>query len=304
MDENDETPACICLRRKLPESLYKKFVAAGVRAEIFLSRMLEEDEDEDEEKAPKLIESTTESDIVTKGDTADNQNAYLAAPLEYTNHTLITQSHKDGVMMDWETPIMKRSAEIITTDSDNDGTGPVVLNIGFGMGIIDSFIQDHKPKRHFICEAHPQVLEKMKADGWYDKPGVTVLEGSWKSTLPGLLDQCLQEQLYFDGIYYDTFSEHYKDLTELFDYVVGIMKPTGKFSFFNGLGADRQVCYDVYKEVVEIDLNNYGLEVEFEQLPVKQDKKETQEDDKTWDGIRMQYFKLDEYWLPIIKFMS
>lgn len=41
-------------------------------------------------------------------------------------------------MMGWETPLMERHAAIIC-----EGGGDV-LNVGFGMGIIDGFIQQHK----------------------------------------------------------------------------------------------------------------------------------------------------------------
>lgn len=308
LDENEETPGCVALRRGLPVEIYNKFVSAGVRAEVFLSRMLEDSEDEDEghteeqEKEEEQEQESEETNVANEkeetGDTAADQNAYLKSNLEYTEHNLITRGQNDGVMMDWEDPIMKRSAELITKDTEENGSGPVVVNVGFGMGIIDTYIQVLKPKRHYICEAHPQVLAKMKADGWYEKPGVFVLEGPWKETLPKVLEEvCGEEQVYFDGLYYDTFSEHYKDLTEFYDFVVGMMKPTGTFSFFNGLGADRQICYDVYKQVVDIDLQNYGLEVKYEEVDI--DPKE-----ETWEGIKKQYWALKKYSLPVIKFMS
>ena len=41
-------------------------------------------------------------------------------------------------MMGWETPLMERHAAIICA------SGGDVLNVGFGMGIIDGFIQTHK----------------------------------------------------------------------------------------------------------------------------------------------------------------
>lgn len=294
MDENNETPGCIAFRRKLPKTVYEKIVSAGVRAEVFLSRMTEDSDDDESEG--EQTEKEEKEEEAKEGDTAQEQDAYLNSQLEYTDHNLITRGANDGVMMDWEDPIMKRSAALITTDSGEDGTGPVVLNVGFGMGIIDGYIQGLKPKRHFICEAHPQVLSKMKADGWYEKPGVTVLEGPWKETLPKLLETCGRDQMYFDGLYYDTFSEHYRDLVEFLDFVVGIMKPTGTFSFFNGLGADRQVCYDVYKQVVEVDLGNYGLEVAYQEVEISPEE-------KTWEGIRKQYWALKKYSLPVIKFM-
>lgn len=38
-------------------------------------------------------------------------------------------------MMDWETPLMERHAAIICASKGD------VLNVGFGMGIVDAFIQ-------------------------------------------------------------------------------------------------------------------------------------------------------------------
>ena len=67
---------------------------------------------------------------------------------------------KDGkdfnVMMDWETPIMKRSAEWVT----NGGKAESVLEIGYGMGIAASFIQAFQPDQHTIMEIHPNIVER------------------------------------------------------------------------------------------------------------------------------------------------
>lgn len=271
IDDNNETPGCIALRKELPKDIYDKFVMAGVRSEVFLRKMTED------------VEEPTES-----GDSASDQKAYLQSELEYTDHKLLTRQNQDGVMMDWEDPIMKRSAELLSECNEQGG---VVLNIGFGMGIIDEYLETYKPKKHYISEAHPKVLEKMRADGWYDKENVVVLEGRWQETVPKLLD----EGVYLDGIYYDTFSEHYQDLVDLFDSVVGLLSPGGVFSYFNGLGADRQICYDVYTQVIEVDLADYGLQVSFETIPIEGDN---------WEGVRKQYWALKEYKLPIIKFMG
>jgi hypothetical protein len=53
-------------------------------------------------------------------------------------------------------------------------SGRVVLNVGFGMGIVDSALQRRltRPQdRHFIIEPHPAVLAKMKTDGWFGDGG-------------------------------------------------------------------------------------------------------------------------------------
>ena len=39
--------------------------------------------------------------------------------------------------------------------------GGDVLNIGFGLGLVDSAIQSHNPRSHTIVEAHPDVLRKV-----------------------------------------------------------------------------------------------------------------------------------------------
>lgn len=280
LDGHNRTPGDIAYDLQKPE-LYAKLVRAGVTSEIVLQKLLEDNDDsEDEEEQQQQLGFTDTQSNPVEG----TQSVFLKNQLEFDNHTLQT-SEQDGVMMDWETPIMKRSAELITRE------GSAVLNIGFGMGIIDTFIQELKPRTHYIVEAHPQVLAKMREWGWYEKPGVVILEGTWKQQLPKLLDQGIQ----FDGIYYDTFSEHYKDMLLLFDRIVGLLSFDGVFSYFNGLGADRQICYDVYKQVAMFNLKDYGLQVEFEEIPVNVEQ-------STWDGIKREYFKLKSYALPKVTF--
>lgn len=283
--------------------LYSRLVDAGVSAEILLRKInggeiefIEEpveEEEEEEEETPAQEETVTQEtgevapDAVADAapDTATDQNAYLESKLEYTKDSLVTDENRDGVMMDWETAIMEKAAESICSNEN-----ATVLNIGFGMGIIDAAIQSHHPKNHYICEAHPDVLKKMKDDGWYSKPGVVVLEGRWQDRLNELLDQ---GEVFFDGIYYDTFSEHYEDMLELYDVIVGLLKPDGVFSFFNGLGADRQLCYDVYKKIVDLDVSNYGLRCDYETLPVGE---------RNWEEVKRSYFNCDYYYHPRISF--
>lgn len=61
------------------------------------------------------------------------------------------------------------------------------------------------PTSHVIIEAHPDVLAHMRATGWYDKPGVVILEGKWQDFME---DEVLLSEG-FDIMYTDTFSEHY-----------------------------------------------------------------------------------------------
>ena len=57
-----------------------------------------------------------------------------------------------AVMMDWEAPIMKLAAQTICQN------GGRVLNVGFGMGLIDGYIEEENIDEHWIIEMHPDVL--------------------------------------------------------------------------------------------------------------------------------------------------
>ncbi|KAM9888936.1 hypothetical protein OXX79_012509, partial [Metschnikowia pulcherrima] len=131
-------------------------------------------------------------------------------------------------------------------------------------------------------------------------PNVVILEGRWQEQLDKLLSS---GEVFFNGIYYDTFSEHYQDMLELFDYVVGLMKPHGVFSFFNGLGADRQVIYDVYRKLVEIDLENYGLMCNFTEVKVPEDTMR-KGDASVWEGIRKAYWSCPTFYHPEARFVD
>lgn len=65
------------------------------------------------------------------------------------------------------------------------------------------------------------------------------------------------------------------------------------------MGADRQISYDVYQKVVEMDLFEAGFDVEWEEVDVPDLEREGE-----WDGVRRKYWVVDKYRLPICKFMD
>ncbi|SCV05627.1 LANO_0H11650g1_1 [Lachancea nothofagi CBS 11611] len=301
LDYENKSPGDLLFERgmKNGNALYERVVDAGVSAELLLRKLnddiefldeedLEDPEDTEETEEPSEDPEASTESLESAGDTAEHQDTYLKADLEYTANALITKDNKDGVMMDWESDIMRLARDSMFKNATSDS---VVLNIGFGMGIIDRFIQERQPAQHYICEAHPDVLKHMRDEGWFEKPNVVVLEGRWQDTLSTLLDD---GSVFFDAIYYDTFSEHYSDMLDLYDTIVGLIKPEGLFSFFNGLGADRQVCYDVYKKVVEMDVANYGMKCNFTTIPLPRDP--------NWEDVRRSYFACDRYYHPEIRF--
>jgi len=304
LDNNDETPGCIAWRLGL-KGLYELIVDAGVRAELLLTRIGEyqllADDDEDAEAEDEEQEGNSQRDAqqepneqssTTPEDPSASNQAYLSSNLTFTPTSLL-DSATNGVMMSWETPIMERHASLLLPKE-----GLRVLNIGHGLGIVDNFFQSHSPSVHHIIEAHPDVLGRMKQQGWYDKPGVVVHEGRWQDILPKLAQD--EGELVFDAIFFDTFAEGYSVLREFFsESVVQFLDSEGKFSYFNGLGADRQICYDVYIKVAEMDLFEAGFDVDWEESKVE-DLQERGE----WTGIRRPYWNLDTYKLPTCTFMG
>ncbi|KAI9668377.1 MAG: hypothetical protein M1831_001131 [Alyxoria varia] len=195
---------------------------------------------------------------------------------------------------------------------------------------------DKQPVVLHIVEPHPDVLAKIRGspDSWldaelakavrsfreYDEPQaplpkppgygrsdvgddaspdfenleVVLHPNTWQTVLPRLVT----DDVTFDAIFFDTFAEDYKAFKEFFsEHVIGLLKQNGRWSFFHGLGADRQICYDVYTKVLECDLMEAGFDVEWESL-------NSQEGTQGWEGVRRKYWALDKYRLPICTFLD
>lgn len=180
---------------------------------------------------------------------------------------------------------MQLHADIIAPTEGLD-----VLNVGFGMGIIDSMLQEKKPRSHTIIEAHPDVYRKMLDDGWDKKPGVRILFGRWQD----VIDQLEA----YDGIFFDTFGEYYKDLKQFHDHVPNILRQTGTYSYFNGLAAGNPFFHAVSCAIAEADLEEVGLSTETKEVTMGE------LGDDVWQGIRRAYFTLDVYRLPICRFID
>ncbi len=328
VDDRNETPGCLALRLNRPE-LYNLCVEAGVRAELLFALMggyeelssgEEEEEDaveakevddnnangaaEDGDEAPKLVavEANGESGEAKEQEEEPkfvrpsvNSADYLRSSVTYSEGKLVDDDG-NGVMMAWETDIMRKSVDALLPGRT---PGKRILNVGFGMGIIDGLFAETKPSRHHIIEAHPEVLAyistpESKFDTAWEASGgesgaFKVHQGKWQDICPNLLE----EGQVYDAIYFDTFGEDYSQMRMFFtEYVPGLLDQDGIFGFFNGLGADRQICYDVYTKVVEIHLADGGLDVDWNEIGV--DMNNLAEDGKgDWKGVKMRYWTLD-----------
>ncbi|KAH7376094.1 arginine N-methyltransferase 2 [Plectosphaerella cucumerina] len=244
-----------------------------------------------------------------------NSKQYLASDLTY-DPSKLTDAQGNGVMMAWETDIMRRSVSaLLRPDPAPSTDGPLaegkrILNIGFGMAIIDTMFAATKPARHHIIEAHPAVLAHIDSgatafgaewEAGAPEPGAyKVHRGRWQDVVPALLEA---GEVY-DAIYFDTFGEDYAQLKLFFtEMIPGILDFGGRFGFFNGLGADRRICYDVYTKVVEMHMADAGMDVAWEETDV--DMKGMEEAGKgEWEGVRRRYWTLDKYRLSICTFMG
>jgi type IV protein arginine methyltransferase len=331
LDANNETPGCLAWRLEQKE-LYELVVEAGVRAELLMNLMggyelLADEDDEEERKAaevqgeeaqrdpgvhqlPNIAPQTTPTEPKASIDEPDdvNSKSYLSSTLTFTPSALLDAS-SNSVMMTWETDIMERTCTLLAPTS-----GLRILNIGFGLGIIDRLFAATSPSAHHIIEAHPSVLAALNAPdadstlgigpAWSARaPGKNVIHsGRWQDVVP----QLLAAGEVFDVIYFDTFGESYTELKQFFsEYVIGLLDQWGRFGFFNGLGADRRVCYDVYCRVVELDLCDAGLDVEWTDVDVDLEGQGLgKEGEGEWEGVRRRYWTLERYRLPVCTFMG
>lgn len=200
---------------------------------------------------------------------------YLDEKLKFYNDRIVDESG-GCVMMDWESGWMKRSAEIVCKNRGD------VLNIGFGLGIIDTYIQSLNPSSHTIVEAHPDIYAKMITDGWHKKPGVKIIHGRWQD----VEDKLSQ----YDGIYFDTYRDNgFIDL--LIPLVKKILKPNGVFSYWEGR-------YNNYIEPSVADALVKDFDYTFEILKLE---KVPSADEQTLQGVGYFNEKWDQCVIPIIK---
>lgn len=90
----------------------------------------------------------------TSSSSAAANAGYLAQKLVYSaDGSRLLDAEGEAVMMGWEAPLMERHAAAICQRPG----GADVLNVGFGLGLVDEAIQRHAPRSHTIIEAHPDV---------------------------------------------------------------------------------------------------------------------------------------------------
>ncbi|KAF3542798.1 hypothetical protein DY000_02005653 [Brassica cretica] len=181
---------------------------------------------------------------------------YLQDRVTFSEDKIMDNESK-GVMMSWEKPLMEAHAKAICTN------GGSILNVGFGMGLADTAIQQYNPTKHTIIEAHPDVYKRMIESGWGEKENVRIVFGRWQDVL-GELDECG-----YDGIFFDTYGEYYEDLWEFHQNLPKLLKPDGVYSYFNGFCGSNAFFHVVYCNLVTLEIESLGFSTQLIPLPVK-----------------------------------
>ncbi|KAJ7647280.1 arginine methyl transferase [Roridomyces roridus] len=265
--------------------IYTLIRDAGLRAELLLAVL-----------SSRGAPADTSAMILQANDTTAlaSTDAFLSSKLRFTVDQngqeicmLDANGEEVGVMMGWEDGIMQETARTLSSELER----PKVINVGFGLGIIDTLFQSLSPSLHVIVEAHPDVLSHMRQQGWYEKPGVKILEGKWQDFINSEKLDGLVPEGGFDIVYTDPFSEDYGELRRFFGHVPALLGPRGRFSFFHGLGATNPTIYDVYSRVAEVHLSDLGIDVKWSEVNVSQQRHK-------WGNSR-PYFTVPTYRLPL-----
>lgn len=243
------------------QEAYDILVNAGIQAELVLGT---------------IMRRTNEN--------GDFDGAYLEDRVTFSEDKLMDSDSK-AVMMAWEKPLMEAHAKAVCSG------GGHILNIGFGMGLVDTAIQQYAPVTHTIVEAHPEVYKRMLRTGWGDKDNVKIIFGRWQDVLSQLES--------YDGIFFDTYGEYYEDLREFHQHLPILLKPGGIYSFFNGLCGGNAFFHVVYCHLVSLELENLGYSTQLIPLPVKDCLGE-----EVWEGVKHKYWQLDTYFLPVCQSMQ
>jgi amino acid adenylation domain-containing protein len=128
--------------------------------------------------------------FVTGSDRAGIEQGWTGSRADYRPSELIIEGQQ--VMQDWEAPLMKAMADIVT-ESRGD-----ILEVGFGMGISASYIQEKCPRSHTIIECNRDVMRAFTDwRGKYPDRDIRLVQGTWQEVVEGLGS--------FDGVFFDTY---------------------------------------------------------------------------------------------------
>ena len=196
------------------------------------------------------------------------------------NETVLTIL-KHEVISDFEIPYMKKLGEIVTRN------GGDILNIGYGMGIVDkeieAFREERNIKDHYIIELNQHLAKQASKEKYPWK----VIEGDWDEVVDGFRGE------QFDGIVYDgyplTLEEVHRDGIDFIERIVqrNLLKKNGILTFYADIPEKK------FGEKFIKYLKNLGFEcIGSELVPIKLPKRE------------VQYWDQHHFLAPILKYTA
>ena len=143
----------------------------------------------------EFVDDLKNLDMVTKRFVKGSQRTQIEedwdkSKAEFDDSQLIIEGQQ--VMQDWERPLMKAMAEIVTEKHGD------VLEVGFGMGISSTYIQNMGVNSHTVIECNTEVAEKFnKWKEQYPGKDIKLIFGEWQD----ITDQLES----YDGVFFDTY---------------------------------------------------------------------------------------------------
>jgi protein arginine N-methyltransferase 2 len=281
-------------------------VKAGVRSELFFIEQARKQKAAAAAADPVVAAAAAAAAAVARATQATATTPAAGNPefvkqkLKYVGRgaaAALVDERGAGVMMQWEKPLMEAHAKVLCMFSTKEDRGADVLNVGFGMGLIDTAIQNmanvaggKAPRTHTIIEAHPDVYAKMLRDGWDRIPGVRIFHGRWQD----VLRERGHELGDFDGVFFDTFDDvdHMRDFHA---HLQTLVRPGGIYSFFNGLCPENIVFQGVACQCIQIELGALGFDTDFYPMSVACSEPEL------WEGTPFRYYFRSDYHLPLCR---
>jgi len=134
--------------------------------------------------------------------------------------------NNEPIMERWETPYMASLAKVATS---NNG---IVLEVGFGMAISATFVQNYPIDKHIIIEGNQTVFERLKKFAKTAEIPVEPMFGLWQDVASSIPDNSL------DGILFDTYPFTEEDLkitfaVPFFAEAYRLLKTGGIFTYFS-----------------------------------------------------------------------